>query len=117
MNHEQVLRLGRSVIEIEAETIKKLVDRIDDKFVLACDTLQNCNGRIAVMGVGKSGHIAKKIAATLASTGSPAFFIHPSEAKHGDIGMLTQQDVILALSNSGESEEITAILPHFKRLN
>lgn len=117
MNHEEVCKLGRKVVEIEAEMIKQLMDRIDDTFAQACEYLHDCEGRIAVMGIGKSGHIGKKIAATLASTGSPAFFIHPSEAKHGDIGMLTNKDVLLALSNSGESEEILAILPVVKRFN
>lgn len=115
MNHEQIRRLGRTVIEIEAKMIQNLVDRIDDDFVSACEFLHQCKGRIAVMGVGKSGHIGKKIAATLASTGSPAFFIHPSEARHGDIGMLTANDVLICLSNSGESEEIVSILPVVKR--
>lgn len=115
MNHNEVCKLGRTVVEIEAEMIKKLVDRIDEKFAEACHYLHDCKGRIAVMGVGKSGHIGKKIAATLASTGSPAFFIHPSEALHGDIGMLTGNDVLLALSNSGESSEIVSLLPVIKR--
>lgn len=115
MNHEQVCTLGRTVIEIEADMIRTLVDRIDDKFANACSYLHDCQGRIAVMGVGKSGHIGKKIAATLASTGSPAFFIHPSEANHGDIGMLTGKDVLLALSNSGEAVEIISLLPIVKR--
>ncbi len=115
MNHEQVCKLGRTVIEIEADMIKKMVDRIDEKFANACNYLHDCQGRIAVMGVGKSGHIGKKIAATLASTGTPAFFIHPSEARHGDIGMLTGKDVLLALSNSGETEEIISLLPIVKR--
>lgn len=116
MDIEKICTLGRAVIETEAEMISALISRIDETFAAACLHLHNCTGRIAVMGVGKSGHIGKKIAATFASTGSPAFFIHPSEAKHGDIGMLTQQDVLLALSNSGESEEIIAILPVIKRL-
>src|SRR3990167_10468008 len=101
---------------MEAKAISDLVRRIDQDFAAACLHFHHCTGRIAVMGVGKSGHISKKIAATLASTGSPAFFIHPSEAKHGDIGMITRHDAILALSNSGESEEITSILPFIKRL-
>lgn len=115
MNHEEVCKLGRVVIEIEAAMIKSLISRIDEKFAEACTLLHACRGRIAVMGVGKSGHIGKKIAATLSSTGSPAFFIHPSEALHGDIGMLTANDVLLALSNSGESSEIVSLLPVIKR--
>src|SRR5579883_2262795 len=117
MNSEKICAVGRAVIEIEAQMISSLIDRIDENFAKACQYLFNCEGRIVVIGVGKSGHIGKKIAATFASTGSPAFFIHPSEAKHGDIGMLTQQDVLLVLSNSGESEEIISILPVIKRLD
>jgi arabinose-5-phosphate isomerase len=117
MEYENICQLGRAVIEIEAQMIQNLTQRIDQKFAKACQYLLSCDGRIAVMGVGKSGHISKKIAATFASTGSPAFFIHPSEAKHGDIGMITKKDVILALSNSGETEEIISILPFIKRLD
>lgn len=117
MEIERICNLGRAVIQTEANVINTLLDRIDEKFAKACQFLHLCSGRIAVMGVGKSGHISRKIAATLASTGSPAFFIHPSEAKHGDMGMITKNDVIIALSNSGESEEIVSILPFLKRLN
>ena len=113
---DQLAIIGRSVIEIEASVIASLSARIDQKFVTACEILYGCEGRIAVTGIGKSGHISRKIAATFASTGSPALFVHPSEAKHGDIGMITTKDVVLALSNSGESEEIMAILPVIKRL-
>lgn len=116
MDYQKLCQLARSVIEIEADMIKGLTSRIDQAFYDACQHLHQCEGRIVVMGVGKSGHISKKIAATFASTGSPAFFIHPSEAKHGDIGMITPKDVVLALSNSGESEEIVSILPVIKRL-
>lgn len=116
MDIEKICELGRAVIETEAKMISNLSSRIDATFAKACQHLHDCEGRIAVMGVGKSGHIGKKIAATLASTGSPAFFIHPSEAKHGDMGMLTKKDVLIALSNSGESEEIVCILPFIKRL-
>jgi arabinose-5-phosphate isomerase len=116
MDIENICALGRSVIEIEAKMISSLANQIDQKFFTACQYLHDCKGRIIVLGVGKSGHISKKIAATLASTGSPAFFIHPSEAKHGDIGMITSVDVILALSNSGESEELLVLLPSIKRL-
>lgn len=117
MDIEKICELGRAVIHTEALMIQKLIPRIDNNFAQACQYLHQCQGRIAVMGVGKSGHICKKIAATFASTGSPAFFIHPSEAKHGDIGMLTKKDVLIALSNSGESEEIISILPFIKRLD
>lgn len=116
METEKICALGRDVIQIEADTIHDLIERIDEHFAKACEYLLNCPGRIVVIGVGKSGHIGKKIAATLASTGSPAFFIHPSEAKHGDIGMITAEDVLLVLSNSGESEEIVDIIPSIKRL-
>ncbi|HEX4045983.1 MAG TPA: KpsF/GutQ family sugar-phosphate isomerase [Gammaproteobacteria bacterium] len=117
MDIEKICELGRTVIETEAHMIRNLLPRINADFAKACHSLHHCQGRIIVVGVGKSGHVAKKIAATLASTGSPAFFIHPSEAKHGDIGMITAADVILALSNSGETEEIIGILPVIKRLN
>jgi arabinose-5-phosphate isomerase len=117
MENEQIRKLGLAVIETEAQMISSLANRIDQKFVAACHYLHECEGRIIVIGVGKSGHISKKIAATFASTGSPAFFIHPSEAKHGDIGMITKNDVIIAISNSGESEEIITLLPFIKRLD
>lgn len=116
MEMEKLCDLGRAVIEIEAKMIHNLIPRIDQHFAQACQYLHSCEGRIAVMGVGKSGHVSKKIAATLASTGSPAFFVHPGEAKHGDMGMLTKKDTLIALSNSGESEEILSILPFIKRL-
>lgn len=114
---EKICNLGRAVIETEAQSILALVNRVDANFVQACHYLIECKGRIIVMGMGKSGHIGKKIAATFASTGSPAFFIHPAEAKHGDFGMITGKDVLLVLSNSGETEEILSILPFIKRLN
>lgn len=117
MEIEKICAMGRAVIETEATMIASLANRIDHNFAKACLFLHNCEGRIAVMGVGKSGHVSKKIAATFASTGSPAFFIHPSEAKHGDIGMITKKDVLIALSNSGESDEIISILPFIKRLD
>jgi len=103
------------VIELEALAISKLTQKIDINFELACELLLNCQGRIIVMGMGKSGHIANKIAATLASTGSPAFFVHPGEACHGDFGMIKSNDVILALSNSGSSNELLTLLPLIKR--
>jgi arabinose-5-phosphate isomerase len=115
MNNEKIYELGRSVIDIEASMITSLNTRIGPDFAQACRHLHECEGRIAVTGMGKSGHISKKIAATFASTGSPAFFLHPSEAKHGDIGMITKKDIVLALSNSGESEELLSILPVIKR--
>jgi arabinose-5-phosphate isomerase len=114
---DKLCSIGRNVIEVEAKVIANLASRINHDFAQACEILLSCKGRIAVIGVGKSGHISRKIAATFASTGSPAFFLHPSEAKHGDIGMLTPNDVVIAISNSGESEEIVAILPVMKHLN
>ncbi|MEO6696729.1 MAG: KpsF/GutQ family sugar-phosphate isomerase [Gammaproteobacteria bacterium] len=109
-------QLALAVIRIEANAVAALAQRIDGDFIRACRTLLGCEGRIVVFGMGKSGHIGSKIAATLASTGSPAFFVHPAEASHGDIGMVTGKDVVLALSYSGETEEVLTILPLIKRL-
>lgn len=114
---ERICKSARAVIEIEASAIHALSARINKHFVDACHHLLSCEGRIIVMGMGKSGHISRKIAATFASTGTPAFFIHPGEAKHGDFGMITRKDVVLVLSNSGETNEILDILPFIKRLN
>jgi len=107
---------GQEVIRTEARAIAALEERVAGAFVQACRILLACKGRIVVTGMGKSGHIGRKIAATLASAGSPAFFVHPGEASHGDMGMITAQDVVLALSNSGETHEILTILPLIKRL-
>lgn len=112
----QVQQVARRVIGIEAQAIADLGERIDGRFVAAVELLQRASGRVVVTGIGKSGHIARKIAATLASTGTPAFFVHPAEASHGDLGMITRQDVLLALSNSGETDELLTILPAVKRL-
>lgn len=108
--------LGQAVIRTEAEAVAALETRIDTTFVQACNYLLACEGRIVVLGMGKSGHIGGKLAATLASTGSPAFFVHPGEASHGDLGMIISKDVVLALSNSGETAEILTILPLIRRL-
>jgi len=117
MLHEDKLKdLGCMVLKVEAQAITHLAQRLDDGFVHACHILLACQGRIVVIGMGKSGHIGGKIAATLASTGSPAFFVHPAEASHGDLGMITPTDVVLALSNSGETVEIVTLLPLIKRL-
>ncbi|ALG67166.1 KpsF/GutQ family sugar-phosphate isomerase [Beggiatoa leptomitoformis] len=113
---EKLRQLGLAVIQTEMQAVAKLTARIDHLFVQACEYLLLCQGRIVVIGMGKSGHIGNKIAATLASTGSPAFFVHPGEASHGDLGMITAKDVVLALSNSGETDEILTILPLIKRL-
>ena len=112
---DQLKPLASQVLTIEAQAIEQLKSRIDDRFVHACDLMLHCQGRIVVLGMGKSGHIGGKIAATLASTGSPAFFVHPAEASHGDMGMITAQDVVVALSNSGETDEILTLLPLIKR--
>jgi arabinose-5-phosphate isomerase len=114
---ERICELGRAVIGTEVDMLKLLLDRVNQSFANACQTILACKGRLVVMGMGKSGHIAKKLAATFASTGTPAFFIHPGEAKHGDFGMITAQDVVIIISYSGETEEILAIIPFIKRLN
>ncbi len=117
MNSDSIQRLARAVIETEAAAVNSLLARIDDNFVKACELMLACEGRIVVIGMGKSGHIASKIAATLASTGTPAFFVHPAEASHGDLGMLMAGDVALLLSNSGETDEMNRIIPIFKRMD
>ena len=110
-----VIESALRAIEIESAAISALKDRIGSEFEQACSIILNCPGRVVVTGMGKSGHIGKKIAATLASTGTPAMYLHPGEASHGDIGMITDTDVVLALSNSGKTEEITSLLPVLKR--
>lgn len=112
----QALESGRRVLEIEARAVRELADRLDANFVRAAQIVLGCKGRVVVSGIGKSGHIARKIASTLASTGTPAFFVHPAEASHGDLGMVTRDDVMIALSNSGESGELLVIVPLIKRL-
>ena len=97
----QALALARQVLEIEARGITALIDRLDHHFARAVELMLHCRGRVVVSGIGKSGHVARKIASTLASTGTPAFFVHPAEASHGDLGMITRDDVMIALSNSG----------------
>jgi arabinose-5-phosphate isomerase len=111
-----LLQLARDVLDTEADAVRQLAPRLGEAFVAACRLLLGCRGRVVVLGMGKSGHIGGKIAATLASTGTPAFFVHPAEASHGDLGMITPQDVVLALSNSGETGEILLILPMIRRL-
>ena len=117
MTDETLKKLGLAVLETEASAIEALKSRIDNDFVRACHYMLKCEGRVVVLGMGKSGHIGSKIAATLASTGTPAFFVHPGEASHGDLGMITAKDVVVALSNSGETDEILTILPLIKRLH
>lgn len=116
INRSQILELGKQTLEIEATAVHALIARLNDNFINAVEAILKIDGRVVVMGMGKSGHIATKIAATLASTGTPAMFVHPAEASHGDLGMITPNDVVLALSNSGETEEITRLLPLIKRL-
>lgn len=115
-DQQKFCELGIAVIETEANAILALKNRINATFATACQYLLGCQGRIVVLGMGKSGHIGNKIAATLASTGSPSFFVHPGEAGHGDLGMITAKDVVLAISNSGETSEIVLLLPLIKRL-
>jgi arabinose-5-phosphate isomerase len=113
---EHILSLARETFAIEAAAVQGLSARVDERFAQAVQWMLGCRGRVVVMGMGKSGHVGRKIAATLASTGTPAMFVHPAEASHGDLGMIKAIDVVLAISNSGESEELTAILPVLKRL-
>jgi arabinose-5-phosphate isomerase len=107
---------AKKVLRIEADAIASLIDRLDENFIRAVDLIMNCKGRVVVTGMGKSGHIANKIAATLASTGTPALFLHPAEGIHGDLGMVTKGDLVIALSNSGETEELSRMLPSLKRI-
>ncbi|MDR0587544.1 MAG: KpsF/GutQ family sugar-phosphate isomerase [Burkholderiales bacterium] len=110
-----VLARARQVLALEADAIQKLSERLNDTFIRAVSMILASHGRAIVTGIGKSGHIARKIAATLASTGTPAFFVHPSEAGHGDLGMITAEDIVIALSYSGETDELVALIPHLKR--
>lgn len=115
MTADSLLKTARDTILLERDALTRLHDRLDTSFVRACELLLGCQGRVVVMGMGKSGHIANKLAATLASTGTPAYFVHPAEASHGDIGMVTRGDVVLALSNSGNTSELLSLLPILKR--
>lgn len=112
----RVLEMARRTVEIEARALNGLAGRLGEAFVHAVQAVLDCKGRVVVMGMGKSGHVGRKVAATLASTGTPAMFVHPGEASHGDLGMVVPGDVVLAISNSGESDELGAILPALKRL-
>ncbi len=114
MSHDHI-SVGQRVLDIEARAVDALKDSLDASFSAACDLMLNAKGRVIVTGMGKSGHVGSKLAATLASTGTPSFFVHPGEASHGDLGMITPDDVVLALSNSGETAEVLAILPVIKR--
>ena len=117
LDAQQLIRTARAVIDTETEAVNALRERIGEDFVSACRLILACKGRVVVLGMGKSGHIGHKIAATLASTGTPSFFVHPAEAGHGDLGMITQGDVVIALSNSGETVELITLLPVLKRLD
>jgi arabinose-5-phosphate isomerase len=112
----RALALAGETLRIEATAVNRMADRLDERFARAVALVLSCRGRVVVMGMGKSGHVGRKIAATLASTGSPAMFVHPAEASHGDLGMITSDDVVLGISNSGESEELTTLLPLIKRM-
>lgn len=116
VSNDELLALAREVLEIESRAVDALRSRLDEDFVAACQLCLNTRGRVVVTGMGKSGHVSNKIAATLASTGTPAFFMHPAEASHGDLGMITGQDLLLAISYSGETTEVVTILPLVKRM-
>ena len=116
MDAELLKRMGLKVLELERQAIDDLCARVDADFVTACQLMLGCEGRVVVTGMGKSGHVGGKMAATLASTGTPSFFVHPGEASHGDLGMITRQDVVIAISNSGETAEVVTIVPLIKRL-
>lgn len=116
-NSLDVMTLAKQVFETESQGLHHVATKLDNQFIQAVDLLLECNGRVVVTGMGKSGHIANKIAATLASTGTPAFFVHPGEASHGDLGMITRDDVVIAISNSGETQEVLALLPMLKRFD
>ena len=113
---KNTLERARQVLEIEAQEISSLANRLDDHFVNAVQLILHCDGRVVVSGMGKSGHIGRKLASTFASTGTPSFFMHPAEASHGDLGMITSNDVVIFLSNSGKSDELLSILPVIKRI-
>ena len=116
LTDDELLALAAEVLDIESRAVKDLKSRLNDDFVAACRLCMDTTGRVVVTGMGKSGHVSNKIAATLASTGTPAFFMHPAEASHGDVGMITKHDLLLAISYSGETEEIITILPVVKRM-
>ena len=116
LTNDELLALAADVLDIESRAVQALQDRLDETFVAACELCLEIPGRIVVTGIGKSGHISNKIAATLASTGTPAFFMHPAEASHGDLGMITSHDLLLAVSYSGETDEVVKILPGIKRM-
>jgi len=114
---KSIIEIAKTVIQTEADSVLILKDRIDQNFVKVCHTLKSCAGKVVLIGMGKSGHIAKKISSTLASTGTPAFYLHPGEAGHGDLGMISHEDVVIMISYSGESDEIISLLPGIKKMN
>ena len=114
---KSLIEIAKAVIQTEADSVLALKDRINNKFEEVCNTLKECSGKVVLIGMGKSGHIAKKISSTLASTGTPSFYLHPGEAGHGDLGMVTDDDVVIMISYSGEADEIIALLPGIKRMN
>ena len=116
MRTEEIIEEGKRVVEVELQAVKALLDRIDENFARAVDILYNCKGRVVFTGMGKSGIIARKIAATMASTGTPSFFLHPAEGVHGDLGMIAKGDVVVAISNSGKTKEVLEVIPVVKRL-
>ena len=116
MSKSALVKLGTEVIRTEIDALRGLLPRIDEDFVRACELILARPGRVIVTGMGKSGHVGHKVASTLASAGTPAFFVHPGEASHGDLGMVTREDTVIAFSNSGETDEILAIVPHIKRI-
>lgn len=117
MNPQSYILAAKKVISIESEQIARLADRLNNQFASACQSILDCRGRVVVLGVGKSSHVGAKIAATLASTGTPAFFVHAGEASHGDLGMITADDIVIAISNSGETQELVSLLPVIKKLS
>lgn len=117
MTREELVTVGKNIVKAEKEAIDVIEKRLGDDFSQACELILDCKGRVIVIGMGKSGHIGKKIAATMASTGTPAFFVHPGEASHGDLGMITKDDVVVMLSYSGQTEEVVNLLPLVKQLN
>ncbi len=116
MNDSPLINAGRRTVRMERDAVADLEQRIDASFIQACELIQQCTGRVIVTGMGKSGHVGRKIAATLASTGTPSFFVHPGEASHGDLGMITEKDLVITISSSGSSAEILTLLPMIKRL-
>ncbi|HBN45070.1 MAG TPA: D-arabinose 5-phosphate isomerase, partial [Candidatus Marinimicrobia bacterium] len=116
MTTKDNISVAKEVLKIEADAVSALINKVDDQFDQAVEAIRNCKGRVIVTGMGKSGLISQKIASTLSSTGTPSLFIHPGEASHGDLGMVTKEDIILAISNSGETYELIQIIPAFKRM-